>query len=208
MARPARSTAWDTRAFDAQVKALRYGLLQFRQSTQTKILRGAVSKAMRIIVKSIKGKIPPNFKDAKKAIGGRILKRVAGSKDVKAKFGAAVGKKQAKAKLAAQDRKHSRAGRPGVGIGPENIHWFILGTAKRKREYIRVTGRRTFRQNTAEGFSTGSMPPQFGDAVTQGVLSSLAASHRAMVDAVRVGIDREAKKLRDKVAAAAAGAKK
>ena len=191
---------YNTKSFDAQAKALRNGLAVFRQSTQNKIVRGGVAKAMRVVVKAIKGKIPPNFKDAKKAIGGRMMKRVQGSANLAtAKVGAAVGMKQDKVKMRAQDRKHKRSGRPGVGIGPENIHWFILGTDNRKREFVKVAGRTTFRQGS---FSTGKMPPQFGDAVAQGYLSSLTASHAVMAQHIRAGIQKESSKLAAKVNAA------
>lgn len=201
--------AWTTKSFDKQLAALQRGLSQFRQSTQNKLVRRGVAAGMRVVVKSIKGEIPPGFKGAKQAIGGRMMKRVAGSLITTAKVGAAVGKKTPK-KSAAM-RSKGRGKRPGVGIGPENIHWFIMGAdgsskrgggPPRRRQWIRITGQRTFRQSKTKGFSTGVMPPQFPDAVKMGVIGSLHASYSKMAEIIRKGISLEAAKLAAKVNAA------
>ena len=120
--------------------------------------RSATSKAASFAAKSVKAKI--KNRSAKKAIGWRLVKSKDAGGEITAKIGAAVGKKK---KNAATSTK-SRAGRGGVGIDRQNIHWWFLGTAERLTGTKRVGGHRT--GNTKRKFTgksvryTGKMPAQ------------------------------------------------
>lgn len=173
------------KSLERQLKALQVGLEQFKESTQRRIARGGVSKALRVLAKGIKGKVPPQFKDIKKVIGVRMAKSV--GVNPSGKTGAGVGVKAKKRKEQKQKRDKKREGRPGVGIGAENVHWFVLGTQDRK---------------TKKGVSTGRMPPQVPDIVKDGVTSSWSAAQQKMIDHIRAEIPKEAAKLAAKVAAA------
>jgi hypothetical protein len=115
---------------------------------QNKIGKKAVLEGAKASAKEIKKLIPSRVKDARKAVGYRFnRKRVGNAKGVAtAKVGMGVGKqtkvRRAKRKVrnAAIKAKRIAAGRKGVGIAGENIHWFVLGTKKR-RTRIRRTGR-------------------------------------------------------------------
>lgn len=171
---------------ERQLVALRKGLEHFKESTQKRIVRGGVSKALRVLSKGIKGKVPPQFKDLKKVIGTRMAKAAAGS-NIGGKVGAGVGIKAKKKEEQKQKRDKKREGRPGVGIGAENVHWFIMGTDERTKK---------------GGAPTGKMPAQVPDIVKEGVSSSWNEAQQKMVEHIRAAIPKEAAKLAAKVAAA------
>ena len=148
-------------------KALDRKFRRLADKAAKKVLAQGIRAGLRVIAKGIKAEIPPHMKDAKKAIGSKLKKNKSGG--IVAKVGAAVGKKKKPA--------GPRAGRPGVGIARENIHWLLLGTNSRHKE---------------SGASTGSTVPI--PAVRLGFAKSEAAAAQKIVDTVRKGIAREASK--------------
>lgn len=169
-----------------QLKALGRGLEQFKDSTRRKIVRGGVTKALRRLNKAIKGKVPPNLKDIKKAVGYRLAKAT-GTDLIGGKVGAGVGIKAKRKEALAAKRQKRREGHDGVGIGPENVHWFILGTVDRTH---------------AGGNSTGRMPAQVPDIIRSGMSSAKGEAFQAMADHIEEGIKKEAAKLDAKIRAA------
>ena len=133
-----------------------------------KVSAQGIRAGLRVIVKAIKSEIPSHMKEAKKAIGSHFKRKKSG--EVTAKVGAAVGKKKTAA--------GGRGDKPGVGIGAANIHWLLLGTGERTQK---TTGRKT-----------GVMPAV--GAVKRGFAKSEAAALKKIVDTIRKGIAREAKK--------------
>lgn len=138
--------------------------------------RAVLAKAVRLAVKKIKAKVPSSQKSVRKAIGGNVKKRKGGADRglTTAKAGAAVGMKS-KARL-----KSKRGGKPGVGIGPENVHWFILGTDERT---VKSTGQ-----------NVGKMPahPIIKEAMAAGGGEIVALMKREL----RPAIERETNKER------------
>lgn len=121
------------------VKELDEKLAELKIGAANKIARPALTKAARFLLKKVKTGVPPNKKETKKALGLVVDTKGGKSRNQqRAKVGAGVGKS---AKAEAKDR----IGKPGVGIGGANIHWFILGTQER---------------NQKSGKSTGTMQPQ------------------------------------------------
>lgn len=92
--------------------------------------RGVLAKAVRLAVKRIKAKVPSAQKSVRKAIGGSVKKQKGGADRgiTKAKAGAGVAKKNAPPKGGTNG---------GVGIGPANVHWYVLGTKDRR---VKKTG--------------------------------------------------------------------
>jgi hypothetical protein len=172
-------------SFERQIAALRTGLGQFKDKTQFFILRGATRTGLRVLRKSIQGEIPSEWKQIKPLIGMRMLRSVKGM-DPAGKVGVAVGKvsKARQKKIDARTAAHKAGQAKGVGIGPQNVHWFVLGTKSRQ---------------TKTGHSTGRMPPQVPNIVKDGVARGYPKALQAMIAAVQNGIEREAKKLSDKV---------
>ena len=146
-------------------KELDATLNKIKLGAANKIVRPAMLRGMRLILKSIKARVPPNLKDAKRAMGSSL--KVKGDAAV-AKVGAGVGKR--KQKTAKQKAAPGRAKGSGVGIGQRNIHWYILGTGQRAHD---------------DGFSTGMMDPQMPDVVRGGFSSSGAAALSAMKAEIR-----------------------
>ncbi len=113
-----------------------------KKSSRNKVLRPAIMKAARESAKIIKNRIPSRYKTVRAAIGAKAVKMSRSKGEVMAKAGAAVGKKMSKV-------YKRKAGRPGVGIVPKNVHWWFLGAKNR----VIKTGPRA-------GQSTGTMKPQ------------------------------------------------
>lgn len=113
--------------------------------------RAVLSMAVRLAVKKIKAKVPSSQKSVRKAIGGNVKKRKGGADRglTTAKAGAAVGMKS-KARL-----KSKRGGRQGIGIGPENVHWYILGTNERATKSGRRTGKMPAHPIVKEAMAAG-----------------------------------------------------
>lgn len=135
---------------------------QLKRGAANKIARPALSKAGQHAVKVIKAAVPSRLKDIRKAIGYRIPKTKFTAGIVTLKVGAAVGKRR-------QRKIQDRTGRPGVGIGTPNVHWFFLGTDKRYTgtRRIRRKGQTVGRQATGGIVRyTGRMPKQMPSVST------------------------------------------
>ena len=76
-------------------------------------------------------------------------------------------------------RAPSRGGRRGVGIGSQNIHWFVLGTKER---------------TTSEGRVTGEMSKILEGIAKMALASTRMASLAAAKKKIAQVIEREAKK--------------
>lgn len=132
-----------------------------------------VREGLRIIGDRAKRSIPKRYGDARKTIATGFKKHKQGPQrgEYAAKVGFGVGRDTA-ARLAAQTVR--RQGHPGVGIGKQDIHWFVLGTKTRRRK---------------SGASTGRMGPlSFAGVMktaTYGVEKTIKKELMAMVDRVR-----------------------
>jgi hypothetical protein len=116
-----------------------------------RIVRPAMTKALRILVRAIKAQVPSQYKDAKRTIGSVFNKKGGMSrKETQAKAGAGVGRGHK-----AEAKKRKRKG--SVGISGRNIHWFVLGTGMRTRK---------------SGGSTGRMPRLLENIVKNGFQSA------------------------------------
>lgn len=131
-------------------------LADLQLSAANKIVRPALTKGARYLVKKIKSRVPPKKKDAKRAIGFVVDAKGGKSKNQqRAKVGAGVGK----AFKSIPKRSGKNSG--GVGISGRNIHWFILGTKERVRD--------------TDGRSTGAMPPVLSGIVKQATAQESSA---------------------------------
>lgn len=124
------------------------------QSTNA-ILRPAFAAGLKVASKAMQAAVPAQFKDAKKGIGSRFNKSRR-TNEVMAKAGAGVGIKAAKIKRDADKNFLGRAGRPGVGIGARNIHWFIMGTAQRTTGSKRIRSKKMIAKTGVSRMSTGN----------------------------------------------------
>lgn len=170
------------RAIDKKLAAL-----ADQQKLIKKIVRPAIAAGLRVAAKAMKAAVPANMKDAKKSIGSRFGKSQR-TGTVMAKAGAAVGMKKAQRARINARVASKREGHPGVGIGPSNVMWFILGTEERETGSKRVRskgvapGTRTPTGSAVH--STGRMPSQM-NPIKQGFLSSQTAVMEKIMDVSR-----------------------
>ncbi len=140
-----------------------------------KVARSAVSKALRILAKGMKNKVPPKYKELKRAIGQRFNKDKGGRNrgNVSAKAGLGVGMTSKRKK---KFKRKDRGGRSGLGIQPENAHWFVLGTSSRSK---------------ASGASTGIMNALLPNLIKDGYAAAEPAATQAMIQGIKDGVIRE-----------------
>jgi len=105
-----------------------------RESAGKRALQRGLSNGAKEAAKLVKRQVPSRYKDVRKAIGWRALKRSRNKGEPGAKVGAAVGRRRA-------TTQRDRTGRRGVGISHRNIHWWFLGTKSRRTKNGRLTGR-------------------------------------------------------------------
>jgi hypothetical protein len=155
-----RPTKWEKKGFRllTGVEDIDKKLAELKIGTANKIARPALAKACRHLLKKMKAGVPPNYKDAKKALGVAVDSKGGKSRNQqRAKVGAGVGINAKKKAKISDKQRFKRAGTgdggsAGVGIGPENIHWFILGADGSSRGGPPRTHKKT-------GKSTGVMKP-------------------------------------------------
>lgn len=163
------------------------------EKVQKKIARKALNAGLSIEVKAMRGAVPANMNDMKKAIG-KSIKKSKKTGVVEAKAGAAVGIKKAKMEAMENKQKGLRAGRPGVGIGARNIHWFILGTEERttgSRKY-RVKGGFRTRATGKAAHPTGRIKPNH--FIRQAAISVESQVYEKMESVIRAGLEVEVAK--------------
>ena len=179
------------------LQRLRNSLKELDKKVRDKITRASMTASLRIIAKAIKSEVPSRWKEGRKAIGFSFRKGKASSRHkgvTFAKAGVGAGIKKAKRQKAGNSR-----GKPGVGMGASNFHWFVLGTAERSTGSKRIGARRAGVKNkrVATGNPvrrTGRLKPN--PIVKRGTLKSKAAALSAMAKSIQTGIEREAAKVR------------
>lgn len=97
-------------------------------ATANRIARSGLTKAVRVIVKGMKAEVPASAKSVKKTMKGYV--KQGKKKGVTLAKAGAVGKQV--------DGTKDRAGKEGVGIASPNVHWFLIGTKRRRPKKKRV----------------------------------------------------------------------
>lgn len=109
---------------DKELKSL---LKHMRTTSARRVTTAGAAESGKQLAKMVKATIPARFKGARKAIGWRRLK-VKEAAGGGAKIGGRVGRSSR-----ASSASRKRDNRKGVGIGANNIHWFIQDAKHRKR---------------------------------------------------------------------------
>lgn len=149
------------------IKELDKELNRLDRKVSNKVARSTLRKGGSIGAKAVRKEIPSLQKSARKAIGHSVKKGKAGITE--AKIGT-TGKRTSSSK---RTKKHSG----GVGITKNNIHWYLLGTAKRRHK---------------SGKNTGAMPGN--DAVSKGILKSRSAMKAGMIKQAEKTLAKEVSK--------------
>jgi hypothetical protein len=135
------------------VKELDANLQRMKLGAANKIARPALRAGGRVLLKNMKGRVPPQYKDAKRALG-MVFDAKRGVQ--RAKVGAGVGKSYGSV------AKRSGKNTGGVGIAGKNLLWFIMGVFGRVQK--------------STGKKTGDMKP-----VMPGLVKDATAASKAEV---------------------------
>lgn len=188
-------------------------LEELQRDVPAKVLRPALTKAIRVVAKAIREKVPRKYTRVRQTVGSRVM-TIKTTSEVYGKAGFAVGKPSA-AKVAAQEartakRKSKNASakpgkkRGGVGIGTANVHWLVLGTEDRR------TGHKTRRKKgvVVSRRATGNPvafrgridPAKLGlqGAVRHALSASEPEAIRVLLEATKDKLEKEVEKLRRK----------
>ena len=160
--------------------ALNAKLISLAKNTSKKAARAGISAGLRVVAKAIRQAInasdaPADVKrQARKTIGSRFGKRKGGPGRgrIEARAGFAVGKKRQP-----PTARRSR----GVGLGVQDVHWFVLGTQERA---------------TKSGHATGKIDAMLSEAVRTAVGMSGDTALSAARAAVARVIERDARRKR------------
>lgn len=90
-----------------------------------RVLSTVIRSQLNVIGKQMKADVDSKVKEGRKGVRSRF-KNNAKKNFITAKVGFGVGKKKE-----AKPRKTKRKSRGGVGIGAQNIHWWVAGTKDR-----------------------------------------------------------------------------
>lgn len=128
-------------------------VLKRMQTTKDKsslsIGRAMVRGGLNVIGKQMKADLQPKARKGKTAVKGRFKK---GNLRIVAKVGFGVGPRNKKSIIPAL-----RGKRGGVGIGPNNIHWWVAGTKRRFTGAIngKPTGNRILNRGSMPAMQPG-----------------------------------------------------
>lgn len=151
--------------------------------TANRIARAGLMKAIRVGVKAMKSEVPSSAKSVKAALKGYVKKNKRKGV-VEAKMGG-VGKQTGKPK--------DRSGKDGVGIGSPNVHWYVLGTDRRRPKKTKV-------MKTATGQFMGKEVAEMPEhpVVKEGWNKSKSQAMSVLRDGVRTQLEREVVKAKAK----------
>lgn len=169
-------------------KELDAKLEKLKLSMANRIVRKALGKATRVALKSMKSRVPAQYKDAKKALGARVDRKGGEKRDQhQAKVGAAVGK------ASKYQGSGSRGKDEGYGITARTIPWFIKkGVRTRVRE--KIGGFLSGANDTAKSKSTGKMKAVLDGIVSEGFRAANGEMKALIRDTIHAELEKEAKK--------------
>lgn len=189
----------DRKILKGYIKGAKFVKKKFAKLTQTQSNR-ALSKALlagsRVVRDSARKKVPAKWKHLAKAIGAAQGKPEKGAvKSLRpSKVGWSVGKKKGvwskKSKAATGEGRKGGYGK-GVGIGPRNIKWFILGTKPRFTGFHRQsaeekrTGTVRRKRNKIGVRYTGRIKPKWGRALRPIFREALKSTRKEVLKKIK-----------------------
>lgn len=153
-------------------KALDRKLAMLGRSSAKKAITAGIRAGMTPVAKAMRAAI--NAADASTALKRKARAQI-GKRFAKAKGGPLRGQQAAKVGFSVGKKAEARSSGRGVGVGKENIHWFVLGTDER---YHKETGR-----------WVGRIPAIFegvtGAAIVGGADAALAAARKKIAEVIK-----------------------
>lgn len=192
------------------LKGSKYVTRKFRSLTKTQSNR-ALSKALlagsRVVRDDARKRVPAKWKHLSKAIGSAQGKQdIPGvAKSLRpSKVGWSVGKKRGvwskKSKVATGEGRKGGYGK-GVGIGPSNIKWFVLGTKPRftgfhrRNKEDREANRDRRKKNKIGVRYTGRIKPKWGRALRPIFRNALKATRKEVLKVIKKSAVKDYKKI-------------
>lgn len=167
-----------------------------RPSARKRLATASLKGALDIIGKQMKKDLSPRVKLGRSAVKSRVdMKFKSGL--VTAKVGFGVGKRRKKTekqKLAQSARKQKRGKRPGVGIGANNVSWWIAGTKERRTGFRRRGGYRMIGGQRAPSHSTGRMPANQPGLAWNSFTKVRSQASNAMAAKLTIALAKEVKR--------------
>lgn len=200
----------DRKILKGYIKGAKFVKKKFAKLTQTQSNR-ALSKALlagsRIVRDNARLRVPTKWRHLSKAIGATQTKQnIPGvPKSLRpAKVGWSVGKKKGvwskKARAATGEGRKGGYGK-GVGIGPRNIKWFILGTKPRFTGFHRQTanqkrtGEVTRKRNKIGVRYTGRIRSHWGRHLRPIFRNALKATRKEVFKTIKASAIKDYKKI-------------
>jgi hypothetical protein len=150
-----------------------------------KVLAAMVRAKLGVIAKQMKKDTSSKVKAARKGV--RMRFKISKADKMTAMVGFGVGKRNKK-KVALKNSRGKKKG--GVGIGPENIHWWVIGTAKR------TTGAKKGKLNNGKVANRGRMPAMQPNLAAQAAAKSKGQQNKLMIERGALALEKELTKLK------------
>jgi hypothetical protein len=158
-------------------RAIMRRLMALRTTAAKRAMQKGLNKGAQYGAKAVKKSVPSRYKDTRKAIGWRAIRRSQTGGEPASKVGAAVGKRKK-----AQQARQSRRNGSGVGISTQNIHWMFIGT--------------TIRAQKKTGKNTGAMPSRLIPPVDETLQQHKFTLAGIIRKNTLIGIENEVRKLK------------
>lgn len=150
-----------------------------------KILAAMVKAKLGVIAKQIKKDTSSKVKAARKGV--RMRFKISRADKMTAIVGFGVGKRKNK-KTAPKNSRRNKNG--GVGIGPTNIHWWVVGTAKR------TTGAKNGKISNKKVANRGRMPAMQPGLAAEAAAKSKGQQNKLMIERGALALKKELIKLK------------
>lgn len=177
-------------------------VMAVKDMVQRRVLRPALSAAMRVVRDGIRDAVPQKYaKNIRKLVGMKVKSNDSTNNKLVGIAGPSAGiKRGGKAKERAAAAAAKRKKGTGVGIGAANVHWFVLGTDERYTGYRRwrtKLGWSESRTGTQTIAYRGRLDPDklgIGGVVERGVQASEREAMQVFSVKLLEGMQREADK--------------
>lgn len=160
---------------------------QFSAKSADKILSAMIRGQLKPIEQQMKKDVDSQVKEGRKGVRWRF-KNKKKKNEITAKVGFGVGKKKKNAPKVV-NRKGGKRG--GVGIGAQNIHWWVAGTKHRTTGHT-VSGKRT----RSSVMDRGSMPSMQPGLAAIAATKSRGKQNAEMIKRGALALEKEVLKLR------------
>lgn len=160
----------------------------FATKGKISVVRAAIRGGLNAAGKQMKADLSSKVKLGRTAVKSRFKK---GKTKVEALVGFGVGKRKKKAQIV----KRKRTSKGGVGIGAQNVHWWIAGTKQRRTGHGRSGGHKIKNGQRAAVMNRGVMPamqPGLARIATQKAQGKIRA---AMIERGSIQLKKEIVKL-------------